>query len=59
MGLKILTILIVAIADLSSRGKPYNIGGDSPITKNMAEKIAGSGLENDDLRNLYLRFGRK
>lgn len=57
--MKILTILIVAIADLSSRGKLYNIGGDCPITKNMAEKIAGSGPEYDDLRNLYLRFGRK
>ena len=25
----------------------------------MADKIAGSGLEYDELRHLHLRFGRK
>ena len=44
---------------MSLRGKLYNSGGDGPIKQNIAEKIAGSGLEYDDMRNLYLRFGKK
>ena len=44
---------------MSLRGKLYNSGGDGPIKQNIAEKIARSGLEYDDMRNLYLRFGKK
>ena len=53
--MKIRIILTVTFTDSSFRGKLYNIGGDSPIKKNMADKIAGSRLEYDNLRNLYLR----
>jgi hypothetical protein len=45
---------------LSFRGELYNPGhGDSPIKQSIAEKIAGSGLRYEDLKNLYQRFGRK
>ena len=45
---------------LSFRGKLYNPGhADSPIKQSIAEKIAGSGLTYEDLKNLYHRFGRK
>ena len=59
MWLKIRIILTVTFTDSSFHGKLYNIGGDGPIKKNMADKIAGSRLEYDNLRNLYPRFGRK
>ena len=60
MRLKIQIILTVTFTDPSFHGKLYNIGGDGPIIKkNMADKIAGSRLEYDNLRNLYPRFGRK
>ena len=32
---------------------------EAPITKSMAEKIAGSGLSYDDLQNLYTNHGKK
>ena len=57
--MKIRIILTVTFTDSSFHGKLYNIGGDGPIKKNMADKIAGSRLEYDNLRNSYLRFGRK
>jgi len=45
---------------LSFRGKLYHAGHqDSPVKQNIAEKMAGSGLEYEDLQNLFQRFGRK
>ena len=45
---------------LSFRGKLYNPGhAGSPIKQGIAVKIAGSGLAYEDLKSLYLRFGRK
>lgn len=45
---------------LSFKGKLYNPGHqDSPVKQNIAEKMAGSGLEYEDLKNLFNRFGRK
>ena len=45
---------------LSFRGKLYNPGhAGSPIKQGIAEKIAGSGLAYEDLKDLYQRFGRK
>ena len=32
---------------------------EAPITKSMAEKIAGSGLLYDDLQHLYANHGKK
>ncbi len=31
----------------------------APITKSMAEKIAGSGLSHDDLKKLFVHHGKK
>ena len=45
---------------LSFRGKLYHPGHqDSPVKQNIAEKMAGSGLQYSDLKNLFQRFGRK
>ena len=45
---------------LSFRGKLFKPGhADSPIKQSIAEKIAGSGLRYEDLKNVYQRFGRK
>ena len=45
---------------LSFRGKLYHPGHqDSPVKQNIAEKMAGSGLQYEDLKNLFERFGRK
>ena len=45
---------------LTFQGKLYHPGrGDGPIKQNIAEKIAGSGLEYDDLKKLYQRYERK
>lgn len=45
---------------LSFKGKLLNPGHqDSPVKQNIAEKMAGSGLEYEDLKNLFNRFGRK
>ena len=42
------------------RGKLYNeAGNDGAITKHMAEKIAGSGLNFDDLERVFTKFGKK
>ena len=32
---------------------------NGPITKSMAQNIAGSGLSYNDLRNLYTTFGKR
>ena len=45
---------------LSFRGKLYHPDHqDSPVKQNIAEKMAGSGLQYEDLKNLFKRFGRK
>ena len=45
---------------LSFRGKLYHPGHqDSPVNQNMAEKMAGSGLKYEDLKDLFQSFGRK
>ena len=44
---------------MSFRGQLYSTGGDGPIKQNITEKTAGSGLEYDYLKNLYLRLGRR
>ena len=42
------------------RGKLYNAAGnDGAITKHMAEKIAGSGLNFDNLQRVFTEFGKK
>ena len=44
----------------SFRGKLYNPErNDGAITKSIAEKIAGSGLAYEDLKNVYSRYGKK
>ena len=44
----------------SFRGKLYNPErNDSAITKSIAEKIAGSGLAYEDLKNVYNRYGKE
>ena len=44
----------------SFRGKLYNPErNDGAITKSIAEKIAGSGLAYEDLKNLYNRYGKE
>ncbi|XP_078372624.1 uncharacterized protein LOC144656263 [Oculina patagonica] len=45
---------------LTLRGKLYNPGSaDSPIKQTIAEKISGSGLGYEDLKNVFQQFGRK
>ena len=42
------------------RSKLYNeAGNDGAITKHMTEKIAGSGLDFDDLQRVFTEFGKK
>ncbi|XP_068700225.1 uncharacterized protein [Montipora foliosa] len=44
----------------SFRGKLYNPErNDGAITKSIAEKIAGSGLAYEDLKNMYNRYGKE
>ena len=44
----------------SLRGKLYNPErNDGAITKSIAEKIAGSGLAYEDLKNVYSRYGKE
>lgn len=44
----------------SFRGKLYNPErNDGAITKTIAEKIAGSGLAYEDLKNVYNRYGKE
>ncbi|KAL9956925.1 hypothetical protein ACROYT_G038486 [Oculina patagonica] len=45
---------------LTLRGKLYNPGSaGSPIKQTIAEKISGSGLGYEDLKNVFQQFGRK
>jgi len=45
---------------LSFRGKLYNPGrAGRPIKQSITKKVAGSGLEYENLKDLYQRFGWK
>ena len=42
----------------SFQGKLYHPGPkNGPLKTNMVEKIAGSGLSNEDLKRLYTKYG--
>lgn len=48
------------IIEQSFHGKLYHPHRkDGPVTKNMVEKIAGSGLAYDDLTRLFSRYGKE